>query len=174
MQENLLPLLRKLKSLADQGVDGERENAAAMLERLCKNHGIDPNTIGEVPAKKRWFSIPLKKQRLFHQIVGSVLGLEYTYSVYEESKKEIGIILTDAQFIEIEAKFDFYWKAYERDLETFYLAFIHKNNLGARRTDDSEDQCRPLTNEEREDLKRIRAMMDAIKPAAFHKQIENS
>ena len=40
-------LLKKIKALADRGVDGERENAQAILYRLMEQYGISEAEIEE-------------------------------------------------------------------------------------------------------------------------------
>lgn len=44
-------------------------------------------------------------------------------------RKEVGIDCTPAQYIEIEADFEFYRAALEEEMGLFYTAFINKNDL---------------------------------------------
>ena len=49
-------LLKKIKALADRGVDGERENAQAILYRLMEQYGISEAEIEEDRRETAWFS----------------------------------------------------------------------------------------------------------------------
>ncbi len=170
MDDNkILDLAKKLKALADQGVDGEKENAAAMLQRLMEKHGITLESISDEVKRKRYFDIKTTQQKFFQQVASSVIGGGFSYFVSPTSKRRIGIELTDAQYIEIDAKFEFYIKAYEKDLDIFYRAFIHRNRLTAKPT---ENDTRPGHKMSEDDLK-VLEMMRAMNKHEFQKRLSN-
>jgi len=122
--QNIIDLAKKLKALAEQGVGGEKENASAMLQRLMDKHGITIDSISNDVKKRRWFTVKTTQLKFLRQVVSSVIGGDYSYFVHPNVKSEIAFELTDAEYIEVEAKFDFYWRKYKEDMEIFYSAFI--------------------------------------------------
>ena len=173
MSENLLNLIRKLKELADRGEGGEKDNAANKLQSLLDKHGISLEDISQDVIKEREFILKPHQLKFFVQIAYSCFGKETTIYKYQNEKKRKEIKrflkLTDAQFIELTAKFDFYWNKYENDLEIFYSAFIQRNELYVKGSSRKED----LTKEEIEEINKVRAMMYGLDKHLFHKQIEN-
>ncbi len=51
-RERLLEKIRKVQALANRGADGEKQSAAALLDRLMTQYGIDEAEIAE----ERWKS----------------------------------------------------------------------------------------------------------------------
>jgi hypothetical protein len=134
--EKILELAKKLKALADKGVGGEKENAVTMLGRLMKKHNITIDMISNIDKKEFVFYTVVERKRFLVQIVASVLGLDcdiFTYpSDSRRKKKRIGTNCTSAEAIEIQARFDFFWKAWESELDIFYSAFIQTNKIFAK------------------------------------------
>ncbi len=167
--EKILDLAKKLKALAEQGVGGEKENATAILKSLMEKHGITLDSITEDVKKRRWFIVKTTQLKLIKQVVGSVIGGDFSYYVKQNIKTDIAFNLTDAEFIEIEAKFGFYWKKYEEDLRLFYSAFIQTNGLYAKPSkDDDKSYTRKAITEE--DL-RILEMARGLKKHEFQKRL---
>lgn len=46
-RERLLEKIRKVQALANRGADGEKQSAAALLDRLMTQYGIDEAEIAE-------------------------------------------------------------------------------------------------------------------------------
>ena len=46
-RERLLEKIRKVQALANRGADGEKQSAAALLDKLMKQYGIDEAEIAE-------------------------------------------------------------------------------------------------------------------------------
>jgi len=68
-------LLKKLKALAERGESGERENAAAQLEKLLKKYGISEEELERDAEKRCFFKYSQEtERRLLMQIVYSVTG----------------------------------------------------------------------------------------------------
>jgi hypothetical protein len=82
------------------------------------------------------------------------------------------LICTPAQHAEIYMKFDFYWKVYQSDLKIFYKAFIQRNELYSKPSEDEDDDIEPreLTEEE----KRMLEMMMGLSKHTMHKRLNNS
>lgn len=47
-RERLLEKIRKVQALANRGADGEKQSAAALLDRLMTQYGIDEAEIAEI------------------------------------------------------------------------------------------------------------------------------
>ena len=173
---NILELLKKLKRLSDSGVDGEKENATDKLEKLMKKHGITWDMIDENVPKRREFKVHKKDERFFFQTMSSVIGSK-DYRTYNSDNKKIVkryiFEMTDLEFIEFDSKYHFYLDKYKSDLEIFYLAFIQKNELYRKRTDDDkDDDDKPLSEKELEEIKKIRLMMFGMESHKVVKRIE--
>ena len=123
-------LLKKIKALADRGVDGERENAQAILYRLMEQYGISEAEIEEDRRETAWFSYSQEtERRLLNQIIymvtgKSAFGCVGTYT--NRKRKKMGADCTAAERMEIEANYEFFKAAMEKELEIFYAAFANK------------------------------------------------
>lgn len=175
--DKIMELLKKLKALAEGGVDGEKDNAEQMLSSMMKKHGITLDMLEENIRRKRTFKLSDSQRKIFFQVAGSVLGKNTTYWFNKKSKaqvKEFDFEVTEIEFLEIKAKFEFYWKAYQEELDVFISAFIHKNKLYSKPSDTEEDEePKELTLEEKQRLFKIRQMMDGMESRSFLKQLTN-
>ncbi|MGN1126530.1 MAG: hypothetical protein ACI4RI_03730, partial [Ruminococcus sp.] len=62
-------LLSKLKKLAEQGVDGEQEQAKKMFDKLCKKYNIDGSKVDTESVQCRTFTFKEKDKKLLFQII---------------------------------------------------------------------------------------------------------
>ena len=172
----IIELAKKLKALADGGIGGEKENAAAMLDRLMKQHDITIDTISDVEKKDYIFNVEKEKEKFLIQIIASVIGNNFDHWTYiSDRRKKIKrhrIICTPAEAIEIQAKFDFFWKAWESELEIFYGAFVQKNRLFSKPSGKMDEEERELSLEERQRLRKMMNMMEGIEEHHFLKQLK--
>ncbi|MGN0475740.1 MAG: hypothetical protein ACI4HM_00220 [Ruminococcus sp.] len=129
-------LLSKLKKLAEQGVDGEQEQATKMFDKLCKKYNIDDTQVDTESVELKTFSFKAKDKQLFIQVVCKVLNesdikFYLTRNGYTKRFKrtELSVYCTEEQSMQINFLFDFYSELYEQDLELFFRAFIEKHNL---------------------------------------------
>ena len=143
MNNNKLELIKKLKALASGGVGGEKQNAIKMLERLQKKYDISDTEIETEEKKFREFTVPRFKlyNKLFWQIMAT-----YGISRYKKTRKRdvIKIECTASEQLEMLAKFQFYYIYFQKDIETFWLAFISKNELWSK----TSKEPRELTEKE--------------------------
>ena len=133
-RERLLERLRGVKALAEKGSPGERDNAAALLTALTKKHGITDADLEGAEISIHWIRYKtIYERKLLFQLSYMHLGSGHASGCVGRSsgrkRKEVGIKCTPAQFIEIEADYQFYRKALEEELDVFYSAFIQKNKL---------------------------------------------
>lgn len=173
--DRILELAKKIKALSERGVGGERENAIVMLQRLMKNHEITMDMINENDAKDHVFVIIKDRKRFFFQVIANVAGKNVKYGQYVKAprgKLRYFINCTASEAIEIQAKFDFFYTAYEKEVDIFYSAFIQKNNLYSKPTgEEREDDDKELTTEESERLSLMMNMMQGMKRHIFTKQL---
>jgi O-glycosyl hydrolase len=175
VMEKILELARKLKALAERGIGGEKENAAAMLNRLMKQHGITIDMISGTEKKDFVFYTVQERRQFLVQIIANVLGKKCNIFSYpsdaRRKKKRVGTTCSPAEAVEIQAKFDFFWKAWESELDVFYSAFIQTNKLYSKKTGDEDDEERELTLAERQKLWKMANMMQGMDRHHFVKQI---
>ena len=130
---NKKELLQKIKVLAERGVDGEKENAQMLLDRLIERYGITEDELETELCTMHWFSFSQKiEKRLLCQIIYMVTGL-FPYSCINRStnrtRKKVGIECTAAERIEIEMNYTFFKDALYSELDIFMSAFANKNSL---------------------------------------------
>jgi len=173
-RERLLERLKGVKALAEKGSAGERDNAAALLTTLMKKHGITDADLEGAEVSVHWirYKTIYERKLLFqlsymHLGSGHASGCVGAYS--GRKRKEVGIKCTPAQFIEIEADYQFYRKALEEELDVFYSAFIQKNELfplpDLSRDGDDVEPIDPNV------IIKMAAMMEGIDHRTRHKAI---
>lgn len=159
-------LLRKLKALADRGIEGEKDAAQKMLLKMCQKHGITIEEIdGEKIYRKR-FKVSEKDQKLFNQIVAHVCGGQQ--QMYGR-RTDIFFDMTDSQYLETLCKFDFYNKELKKEYDIFYSAFVMRNELYPESSE--KRSVDNLSDEDREAWYRANEMAQSIKFSHFNKQI---
>lgn len=175
-KEKVINLLKKLKALADKGVGGEKLNAERMMLDIMQKHNI---TISDIEGEAiEWFDFKIssKTASIFWQIVGNVIAdwnREYKHS--RTNKLDVSIEMTHAQYIEIEAKCNFYKKDYEKQLKenirVFEEAYIYKNKLFMSKTKNTEDEPETDPKVDLAHLQKVLNTMEGIDKANYYKQI---
>jgi hypothetical protein len=132
-RDRVIQRIRAVQALAERGVAGEQENAAAMFERLLKRYELTETDIAAQERRLAWFSCKTElEKRLLIQIIYSVTGDAPSGGVSSKSGrkvKKMGIECTAAERMEIEISFEFFSRALNEELERFYHAFINKNDI---------------------------------------------
>lgn len=163
-RDHILERIKAVQALAERGDRGEKESAAAMLERLMKKYGITESEIAEDRRELAWFRFktPLER-RLLHQIIYAVTG-RVGYSCVgartNRPRKMLGIECTAAERLEIEFSFEFYKAAFEKELERFYIAFLQKNRLFPDKPIDDVPEIGEMDLEEAQRLSMMMAGME--------------
>lgn len=128
--------LKKLKALAERGIGGEKENAAALLEKLCEKYQISQDEIeSSDEIKLRWFRYTRGErfEKLLFQCMYKTLGKGHTKYTRRAAKggrtSEIGVRCTIVQGIEIELDYSFYSDALESEIDRLFEMFIQKNEI---------------------------------------------
>ena len=173
-RERILERIKAVQALAERGDRGEKDNAAAMLERLMKQYGITETELAEDRREIAWFRFktPLER-RLLNQIIYTVTGRvgyscvgKYTH----RTRKMLGIECTAAERLEIEFSFEFYNAAFEKELDRFYSAFLNKNHIFPENVIDEV----PDTGEiDLEEAQRLSMMMAGMEEHTRRKALES-
>ncbi len=175
--EKILALAKKLKALSERGVGGEKDNAVAMLQSLMKKHSITMDMLNENDAKEHTFRVEEEKRKFFTQVVASVLGKSgrvFGYRIDRSKKKHLFVTCTPQEAIEIQAKFDFFWNAWQEELSIFYSALFQAQGLYTKPSGEpSETKEKELTPEEKAKIMKILSMMQGVDRKVFSKQISN-
>lgn len=171
MSEQIIELAKKVKALAEQGTAGEKAAAEGRLKFLMEKYGFTAEDIESEKKNKAFFAYKNGQKWLVHQIIVNVLGKGVDIYIMKGShKNECHAYMTAAEEIEVRAKIDHYVRAYERDLETFQKAFIYRNELLPK--DAGTMDRSQLTEEQREEIKRVLGMMDGMQKSEYRKQLE--
>lgn len=166
-----LELAKKLKALSERGIDGEKENAAAALDKLMKKHDITHEMLEDAETRYAYFKVTPEQRRLFFQVVASVIGNNFeTY--FKRGKKNIIILkVTSEEVIEIEIRYAIFWKAYIKEEEIFWTAYVHKNNLHPKPMPNDTKEEKELSDEEIADLRKALELSKSIEKQNIHKQL---
>lgn len=118
-RERLLEKIRKVQALANRGADGEKQSAAALLDKLMKQYGIDEAEIAEERLEKCFFRYKTPYERkLLVQVIYTVTGkipFKCVGSYSGRARKQVGIDCTAAERLEIEFSYEFYKAALEEE-----------------------------------------------------------
>jgi len=167
--KNKTDLLLKLQALAERGIGGEQENAAALLEHLMEKCGISEEQLGEEviieTEFKYWGDLQL---RLLKQIIYKVTGALDFYSFrYGHSgrkcRSSLGARCTKAQKIEIEFLFDFCNTLWVREQEAFFSAYIQRHRLYADTPVEGGGK-KQISDEEYQKMQQLMSGMDDASP----------
>ncbi len=166
--KNKLKLAKKLKVLADKGVGGEKHNAEKLLQKLMKEHGIRLDQIENPLKEAHFFKYKNSSKDLLIQIIVMVCGLEVEIWRGAIGRNSFKIYCTELEFIEIQANFHFYSKAFEEEMKTFWKAFIHKNDLFPELDETKGSNSTPMDSDE---IERLVQMMSGMKRHHYRKQL---
>ena len=187
-REKIMARLAKMKALADGGVGGERENAARLLDGIAAKYGIDLDRIGSeeesvhrLDVTKGW-KLDLVCQIFAMMRVeqyGSLKAGEGHCSIFarriQESRKGAKwrtksyiVRCTNAQFVEMQAKFAVLSRDYERQKKAFFRAFLEANDL---LTPYDPERAARATAEELAEAREARRLAVGIQRSVLNKQL---
>lgn len=172
MNEKIFDLAKKVKALAEKGgTQGEKAAAEGRLNYLMEKYGFSLRDIESEETHKADFKYKNRHKRLLRQIFYTIMGKDADiYCITGSHENLYRVYVTASQEIELRAMFDHYTEAFDRDVETFYRAFIHRNHLVPR---DAEQVDRSqLSEKEIEELNKVLKMMDGIQQSEYHKRLE--
>lgn len=131
MDERIREKIAKLQALVDRGVGGEKENAEELLKNLCKKYNISEEEIAQEEKSERTFRFyGMFGKKLFYQVVHSVIpGTPIYKYTYKNNCNTRFIECTQAEYIEINEKFEFYRYHLDRGLGIYMEAFIQREHI---------------------------------------------
>lgn len=165
-------LIRKIKTLAERGFGGEKENAQKILQDLMRKYDIDETDISDEILKNFQFSMPKFPfaGKLAYQVMYSIVGHELGESrnFWTTDSRKMLIECTTAEFIEFEAKFKFYSYHFKKELDRFYGAFVQANMIFPPSGKGRKNDKRSLNEEDR----RLLALARGLEKHDYLMQIE--
>ena len=173
-RERLLQKIKRVQALAERGVGGEKDSAAALLEMLMARYDITEADISAEREELAWFRYKTElERRLLCQIIYSITGKVASGCVGAHSgrkRKQVGVHCTAAERLEIEISFEFYNAALQQELERFYSAFLHKNGIFPANT---IDELPEAPEPDIEEARRISMMMAGMDEHTRRKMLES-
>ena len=189
-RDDIIARLRKVAALASHGVGGEAVNAAAMLDAIAAQHGIDLADLDDDRPSMHTFRTGREQWRrdLFCQILWRLdKGISCYNAIAPASpakrrttrnrRKAGGVSrwtfnavraeCTDSQFVECVAKFEILQRDYARQQAAFYRAFLVANDLLC----DYDPNSPEPTDEERRRAEEARRLAIGIEASQLRKQI---
>ncbi len=177
MKNKYIELGKKLKTLVDKGVGGEKINAEKLLANLLNKHNLSIQDIEGEKIEYHFFNLKKEEDRLWNQIVKSVNNKIQCYGAFpakDIKKNGLGgnymIECTASEYVEIEAKNSIYQRLYKDELNIFYHAFCTANNILVK--PDKKIDVSDLNAEELKTLLRVRKMSHNINCEQYYKQLE--
>ncbi len=161
--ESIVEQIKKVKALADNGVDGEKENAKNFLEKLLKKHKVSLDELLTVQTKEYKFRYKTEfEKKILFQCIAKYANIK-TYKNYLTPKGKIvknviAVDLTKMQFLDIEASAKFYVKLFTKDLNLFFTAFITKHKIFRDKSEDEDSN----NNESELSLAEIEAIVNMM------------
>ena len=185
-KQDIIDRIRKVKRLAENGVDGEKDSARLRVEELMKRYGITDADLEE--EKEVLFTYYVEGMfcwDLFKQIAGVKYNLrkfrylpkahlskgdrEAIKVIAEGKKHNILISCTAAQFVELTAEYEIFQRGLTEQADAFFYAFLSRNRLLAEAT---EEESRELSEKERKMVRNAILMSQGIEKVETHKLIE--
>ena len=173
--ESIKNKLKKLLALAEQGVQGEAENARRLLEKLCREYGVSMDELlDENQVKYHFFEVGRNKVYLdlFAQCYYKVANTD-RLSYKQISRSQIAVEMTAIQYAEMASLFAWHKANFDNDLKemkrNILIAYCRKHHLYS--DVDSSDSME-LTDEEKERLIKIMFMQESLNDNQYHKLLE--
>jgi hypothetical protein len=183
MKEKYIELARKLKRLADEGVGGEKDNAEEKLKLIMEKYDI--SFIDIEGAERKIYNVNFHKEipvKFILQVLSSIVGNLSKYDVgvtkykYVRKKNHLYYRINNIEpqhFAEFVIKVPLFWKDYNEQLKLFYSAYIQKNGLYMKPSEDDDNKpVKPLTPEEKTEIYKMSAMMEGIDRAKYQKRLD--
>lgn len=164
-----IELAKKLKALADRGVDGEQINAQKMLQSFLEKHNLTEQDVLEEKVIKEVLPYNTKwEKKLACQIIYTILGPEG--KMYKHSGKHaIWTECTVPEAAQIKLFYEHYLELFRKEQAVFYTAFLSQNRLFP---EDEPAQEREFTQEELDHFRRARLMASSIMNTTPFKRID--
>jgi len=146
----MIGLLKKIKALAQQGIDGEKTAAQAKLRSLMSKYGLTEADLTAAETSEFAFDVPTHLEFLFVQTIYMATGDHQTPTNKDGAKYKV--TCTPAQAAEIDLFFGAYSEHYAKEVELFNRAFVYKNELFPATEVENENEAETPINSRVEQL----------------------
>lgn len=188
-KERIIERLNKLKKMRENGEEGERTNAAALIEDIMRRHGISESDLDEEEEEPFWLQVP---DMLHYKLLLQTLGLagkskgsklRFIPELSEKHQWRLRQLLKDtvpdneeynvigfakrSVFAEGIAIYLMYKDDLAKNLDRFFYAYLYRNDLLL-----DPDEEREMSDDEREDIMASIMMSQNIKRAEVLRQLE--
>ena len=172
--------MRKLKALADRGIDGEADTAQRLLAEVAEKYGISLDELDLEAEEQIRFEIKLPKEwqsTIFRQLVG-LMRLEKYGDAHKigkllfyrfSTKHRLYVVhCTKAEWLELTAKYEVLARDYIKQIKSFTLAFLMRNDLLLPPSNDHDTKIKP---KEREEYRAAEILSFGIEKSRMNKQL---
>lgn len=152
--------LLKILRLAEQGVGGERENAAVLLEKLLRKHGMTMADLegAELQSTRAWFAASdCDESTVLSQVAISLFGTGRKLW-RQRGQFDIALDVTASEHAALTIAWDVYRAAFAEARHSLVLGFCVKHSLFATESGSSPD----MSPEARERAERALAMAETL------------
>lgn len=184
-KEEIIEKLKKLRRLADKGIDGEKDNAQRRVEELMAKYGITESDLADENENVYTYYIEgifcwdLLKQIAFITnpdfkimylpIAKLTRDIRRTIKYIADGKKyNVVMTYTATDFVELTSKYEVLWSSLKKQADAFFFAFLDANKLLAKRSGNAPEP----TEEEMEMYKRASLLSLGVEKVNLYKQLE--
>lgn len=129
-RKSILELVRKVKKLADHGIDGESKSAKIKLKRLYEKYNLtDDDFIESQESYNRYFII---RHSLDKKLLSNLICMVLEVPVFScsESNNILRIKLNDEQYNNIVHAYEYYQQMFDDYSKYLMQAIISRNAIG--------------------------------------------
>ncbi len=154
MDDSVRLKIEKIIELTKRGIEGEKENAKLLLEKLLLKYNVSLEEFSsEIKRERVFFYTQSESFELITQILGLIDDGDTTTCETIRSEKKIFFKLTDSQYIQAKELIDFHLDNYKAEkkilLDDFYYAYLSKHSLLLPSKSDEKPNCSELERLER-------------------------
>lgn len=182
-KQDIIEKIKKVKRLAEKGVDGEKESAQKRVEEMMQRYGITEADLDE--EKEELFAYYVESTwgwRLLNQIIGKNFpDIHAMYmpnhkiptehrrlfkEIAKGKKHNVMCCCTAALFVEVTTFYEIMHRSFQEQAEIFFYAFLYENDLLV------EGDNHEPSEEELKKAKQAGLMAMGIEKAEVHKALE--
>ena len=189
-KEKIIERLTKLKTMRDHGENGERTNAAILMDEIMRKHGITEEDLEQDEETIFWLFIPDSLHlKLFVQMITMVKGEKTTRLVFFPETKEEDVAhlrmnlevlipksekyntigyAKKSEFAEAMARYNMYKGDFDKNIDRFYYAYLYKNDLFGKSEESEDDEW---DEEKMNDLRKSIMMARSMDRAKVFRQL---
>jgi hypothetical protein len=116
---------RKLKALANGGVDGEKETARRMYDDYIKEHGLQDNEINSNMHHREFYNLVDSDEC---DIAATIILSVNPFAKYNVTKEFVSTELDDEDYLEAKEKIDYFIKLWRIERNALRTAFAIRHN----------------------------------------------